>query len=83
MIIIFTNEFNIYCGYPRSDTCATCDSLTTKISSETVPSIKEVLEKELEAHKTFAEDGYNVFRNDQRLSRNTWSDVNDTYSGLG
>lgn len=28
---IFVTEFNISFGYPRSDTCDTCDSLTTKI----------------------------------------------------
>ena len=28
---IFVNEFNIYFGYPRMDTCGTCDSLKLRI----------------------------------------------------
>ena len=30
---IFTGEFNIYFGYPRTDTCSTCDGLQLKIAA--------------------------------------------------
>ena len=74
---IFTNEFNIYFGYPRTDTCSTCDGLSIKIAGETDFSKKQKLEEELEAHKVLAQDGYDAFCYDQQLSRDTWSKIED------
>ena len=74
---IFTNEFNIYFGYPRTDTCSTCDGLSIKIAGETDFSKKQKLEEELEAHKVLAQEGYDAFRYDQQLNRDTWSKIED------
>ena len=48
--------FNIHFGYPRSDTCATCDSLQQKINSATDEGIKSqyTLEKTLHLKKADA-----------------------------
>ena len=74
---LFVNEFNIHFGYPRTDTCSTCDGLQVKISSETSPTKKQKLEEQLEDHKTLAQEGYDSFRFDQQLSRRSWSELED------
>lgn len=46
---IFTEKFNIGFGYPRKDTCSTCDELTVKLNSAPTPEL--VAEKELHLRK--------------------------------
>lgn len=59
---IFITEFNIYFGYPRSDTCDTCDSIKMKMEdANATPEEIEKLKQELEAHQTLAERGYQAF----------------------
>uniref|UniRef100_A0A1X7T8T3 Uncharacterized protein n=1 Tax=Amphimedon queenslandica TaxID=400682 RepID=A0A1X7T8T3_AMPQE len=72
---VFVSEFNIYFGYPRTDTCSTCDGLSVKIASESDISKKQELKEELEAHKTLAQEGYDAFRFDQQFARDSWSKV--------
>ena len=71
---IFVKEFNIYFGYPRSDTCDTCDSFTAKIHDAASTGSAEVddLKQDLEAHKALAEEGYKAFRYDQDLCHLSW-----------
>lgn len=70
---IFVTEFNIYFGYPRSDTCDTCDSLLTKIEDAQAKGEEtEGLQQELEAHTTFAQKGYQTFHHDQKICEESW-----------
>ena len=71
---VFVKEFNIYFGYPRTDTCSTCDSLKLRIESVTDELERNELE-ELESHQTLAKTGYTTFSNDQKLSKESWSTV--------
>jgi hypothetical protein len=73
---LFLTEFNIYFGYPRTDTCSTCDGLALKISGA-VGEVKEKLELELESHKCLAQEGYNAFHKDQELSKESWKKLNN------
>ena len=78
---IFVTEFNIYFGYPRSDTCDTCDSLLTKMEEARAKGDEtEELERELEAHKSFAERGYQAFHYDQKLCEESWQKHTHTLS---
>lgn len=69
---IFVTEFNIYFGFPRTDTCDTCDSLNIKINEATEESEQTRLKKELEAHQILAKSGYEAFHHDQMLSKQSW-----------
>ena len=53
-MIFFSNEFNLYFGYPHSDTCSTCDSLQLQIEGTDNVEEKEKLEAELKRHHTLA-----------------------------
>lgn len=72
---IFVNEFNIYFGYPRTDTCDTCDSLKLRIENATEESEKKGLEQELESHQTLAKTGYETLSYGQKLSMESWKAV--------
>ena len=74
---IFTSEFKIYFGYPRTDTCSTCDALCVQIEACQSTSEQQKLEEEHESHKLLAETGYDTFRKDQQLSRASWSQVQE------
>ena len=64
---IFVTEFNIHFGYPRSDSCSTCDSLTVQIEASTELERPE-LQKYLREHQQLAQEGYDTFRYDRELS---------------
>lgn len=68
---IFVTEFNIHFGYPRSDTCDTCDSLKLQIE-QAVESEKAALQKKHEDHLAFAKCGYQTLCYDQNLSKQSW-----------
>lgn len=70
---IFVTEYNIYFGYPRSDSCSTCDSLTIQIESAS-ESEKPKLQESLQAHQQLAEEGYHAFRYDRDLSYKSWGE---------
>lgn len=73
---IFVTEFNIHFGYPRSDTCDTCDRLKVKIDAvDNDEKEKELLEKELQDHLALAEQGYDSLQKDCQLSVSSWSQV--------
>lgn len=69
---IFVTEFNIHFGYPRTDSCSTCDGLTVKINAA-AESEKPQLEKMLETHQQLAQEGYQAFRYDRQMSRDSWA----------
>lgn len=68
---IFVTEYNIHFGYPRTDTCSTCDNLTMQIQAASAES-KLVLEESLQAHQQLAEEGYSAFKYDRQLSMKSW-----------
>ena len=70
---IFVTEFNLHFGNPRSDTCGTCDAFRKQIEDCTNDSDKERLVKEHEAHKELAQDGYSALKEDQELSKQSWT----------
>ena len=70
---LFVTEFNIYLGYPRSDTC---DSIVARIGDAPSPSVEMELKQQLEIHKKIAQKGYQAFRYDQELSKQSWEKVN-------
>ena len=57
------NEFNLHFGYPRLDTCNTCDHLNMEISTAS-DGEKTRLEKELNDHLVVAEKGYDKLLED-------------------
>ena len=69
---IFVGEFNIHFGYPRSDTCGTCDELKLQIEQASSDSEKASLEKKHADHLTLAKAGYDTLRYDQELSKKSW-----------
>ena len=75
---IFVNEFNIHFGFPRSDTCDTCDSLKVKIDTAENEEDKTELEKELQDHLALAEQGYQSLRKDCKRSKTSWSQAATT-----
>ena len=69
---IFVTEFNIYFGYPRTDSCSTCDGLKVHIGAAT-ESERPQLEKTLEAHQQLAQEGYQAFQYDRNMSKESWA----------
>ena len=65
---IFVTEFNIYFGYPRSDSCSTCDDQAVQIEAATEAE-KPLLQSTLQQHQQLAEEGYQAFRYDRELSK--------------
>ena len=62
---IFTEEFNIGFGYPRSDTCETCDLL--KVAIDNADEQERVkLQTELATHHENAAKGYESLRSDSK-----------------
>ena len=72
---IFIGEFNIHFGYPKSDTCGTCDGLKIQLQQASSESERATLQKEHEAHLSLAEAGYDALRYDQQLSKKSWEVV--------
>ena len=68
---IFVTEYNIHFGYPRTDTCSTCDNLTMQIQAASAES-KLVSEESLQAHQQLAKEGYAAFKYDRQLSLKSW-----------
>ena len=62
---IFNEEFNLSFGYPRSDTCETCDLLHVAILASRSDVEREGNQDELASHQEKASQGYGI------LCRNT------------
>ena len=56
---------------PKSDTCKTCHTLNTNISSEENPAAKSLLESELRLHQCKAERAYQQLKEDTALSQSS------------
>ena len=69
---IFVSEFNIHFGYPRTDTCSTCDRLSVTIDVTPPGEERTLLEKELSKHQQLSQNGYDSLRYDRQLSRSSW-----------
>ena len=70
---VFVNEFNIHFGFPRSDTCDTCESLKLRIDAEETDEGKAELEEELKSYIKLAEQGYASLREDCQKCKESWS----------
>ena len=66
---IFNEEFNLSFGYPRSDTCETCDQLRVAIEASKSEAEREELQGELAAHQEKASQGYQSLRNDAAVAK--------------
>ena len=73
---VFVNEFNLHFGYPRSDTCDTCDHLNIEISTpDKSDGEKARIQKQLNDHLDAAEKGYDRLRKDINACKETWSHI--------
>ena len=66
---IFNEEFNLSFGYPRSDTCETCDLLHVTIQASTSEAEREGMQKELADHQEKASQGYRLLQDDTKASK--------------
>ena len=71
-MMYFVKEFNIGFGYPRTDTCNICDFLKHIIEAASDDTEKARLEEDLEKHRSLAQAGYDAFKHDQDLSKQSW-----------
>ena len=67
---IFNEEFNLSFGYPRSDTCETCDLLHVAIQSSSDEQ-QEKYQKELADHQEKASRGYSSLKADVDVTKKT------------
>lgn len=74
---VFVSEFNLRFGYPRSDTCGTCDSLRIRIEASDNDEEKAKLEADLQDHLKLADEGYASLRKDYEKCRESWSQGSD------
>ena len=68
---IFNEEFNLSFGYPRSDTCETCDLLHVSIQASKSEAERAELQVELAAHQEKASQGYRLLRMDTEATKTT------------
>ena len=66
---IFNEEFNLSFGYPRSDTCETCDLLHLEIQSSKSAGERVQCQDELAQHQEQASQGYRLLRTDTEASK--------------
>ena len=66
---IFNEEFNLSFGYPRSDTCETCDLLHVTIQASKSEAERVELQLELAAHQEKASQGYRLLRSDTEATK--------------
>ena len=66
---IFNEEFNLSFGYPRSDTCETCDEMHIAIKAAKTDQEREPLQSDLAAHQEKASQGYQSLRNDTEYAK--------------
>lgn len=68
---IFNEEFNLSFGYPRSDTCETCDLLHASVQASKSEEERAELQVELAAHQEKASQGYRLLRMDTEATKTT------------
>lgn len=68
---IFNEEFNLSFGYPRSDTCETCDILNVAIRSSISEDERVEKQEELATHQGNASKGYQLERSDAESTKAT------------
>ena len=68
---IFNEEFNLSFGYPRSDTCETCDLLQVTIYASKSEAERAELQLELATHQEKASQGYRLLRADTEATKST------------
>ena len=68
---IFTEEFNLSFGYPRSDTCETCDLLQIAIKASDSEVEREKLQREIAEHQHKASQGYLQLRANTEATKDT------------
>ena len=66
---IFNENFNLSFGYPRSDTCETCDLLNVAIRTCTSEEERETKKVKLSAHQEKASQGYKLLRSDAEATK--------------
>lgn len=66
---IFNEEFNLSFGYPRSDTCETCDLLNVAIRASASEEERETKKEELATHQENASKGYQMLRSDTESTK--------------
>ena len=65
---IFNEQFNLGFGYPRSNTCQTCDGLRIAIEAASDQTTRQELNLELADHQLKASLGYQHLREDTQLA---------------
>ena len=68
---IFNEEFNLSFGYPRSDTCETCDLLNVAIRGCMHEENRAKLQEELATHQEKASQGYQLLHADAESTKGT------------
>ena len=68
---IFNEEFNLSFGYPRSDTCETCDLLNIEMQACKSDADRASIRDELAAHQEKASQGYRCLRTDTEATKGT------------
>ena len=67
---IFNEEFNLSFGYPKSDTCGTCENFRNELSSLTEDSLqRREVEKKHDTHIHSAEHFYSSLRSDTKIAK--------------
>ncbi|KAK6196374.1 hypothetical protein SNE40_001611 [Patella caerulea] len=66
------NEYSLSFGYPRTDTCGTCDLLEAKIYNEEVAQKRTELEEEKRRHVNIADQSYAAMKRDRDQAKLTW-----------
>ena len=67
---VFVMEFNLHFGYPRSDTCDTCNRIRMELQVNDED--KAELQDELDAHLEAAAKGYDILKKDIEMSQKSW-----------
>lgn len=68
---IFNEEYNLSFGYPRSDTCETCDLLHVAIQASKSENESMEVQAELAAHQEKASQGYSTLRSDTEATKSS------------
>ena len=66
---IFNEEFNLSFGYPRSDTCDTCDLLNVATRACTDDDERAKKQEKLAVHQEMASQRYKLLRSDAEAKR--------------
>ncbi|CAH2015534.1 unnamed protein product, partial [Acanthoscelides obtectus] len=65
----FTEHFNLSFGYPRSDTCATCDLLKIQLDAASTDELKQQLKVQKDVHLRKAQAFYDDLKEKTEMAR--------------